>query len=169
MSSRQKPPRSFRAIELEVLSSGHPAIDRERSVVTSSGLKKWLASTTAPLVPTGWRRFRPNWRRPRHHRTQGCARRSGRAPFAASPDRPVARQSFDQGCRKPLPHRQPGDRRADRRRAARGPDRQDRFQVLPKDLAQKFFDDEQTVVRTGQSMIDIEEYVFDGSGGKTWY
>ena len=39
----------FRAIELEVRPVGIPRFDWERSVVTSSGLKKWLASTVATL------------------------------------------------------------------------------------------------------------------------
>jgi diguanylate cyclase (GGDEF)-like protein/PAS domain S-box-containing protein len=36
------------------------------------------------------------------------------------------------------------------------------------DIAQKFYDDEQKVIRTGRPMIDFEEYVYDSSGGKTW-
>ena len=31
------------------------------------------------------------------------------------------------------------------------------FEVLPTELAQKFYDDEQQIVRTGQPMIDMEE------------
>ncbi len=42
------------------------------------------------------------------------------------------------------------------------------LELLPLDIAQKFFDDEQKVVRTGRPIIDIEEYVYDGVGGKTW-
>ena len=42
------------------------------------------------------------------------------------------------------------------------------LEVLPAELAQKFFDDEQKVIRTGRPLIDFEEYVYDSSGGKTW-
>jgi len=42
------------------------------------------------------------------------------------------------------------------------------LELLPADIAQKFFDDEQKIIRTGRPMIDLEEYVYDGAGGKTW-
>ena len=42
------------------------------------------------------------------------------------------------------------------------------LELLPGEIAQKFFDDEQKIVRTGRSLIDIEEYVYDRAGGKTW-
>ena len=157
-----------RAIELEVLSSGHPAIDRERSVVKSSGVEKWLASTTAPLVS--------------RHGDVSALIGVGRditelkAARAAAGERLSLQALIDQ-----LPDNLwikdvesrfliANQATADRIGAARPADLIGKtdFEVLPKDLAQKFFDDEQTVVRTGQSMIDIEEYVFDGSGSKTW-
>jgi diguanylate cyclase (GGDEF)-like protein/PAS domain S-box-containing protein len=42
------------------------------------------------------------------------------------------------------------------------------LELLPLEIAQKFFDDEQKVIRTGRPMIDFEEYVYTGSGPKTW-
>jgi diguanylate cyclase (GGDEF)-like protein/PAS domain S-box-containing protein len=42
------------------------------------------------------------------------------------------------------------------------------LELLPAELAQKFFDDEQKVIRSGRPLIDFEEYVYDSSGGKTW-
>ena len=42
------------------------------------------------------------------------------------------------------------------------------LELLPAEIAQKFFDDEQKIIRTGRPMIDLEEYVYDSSGGKTW-
>jgi diguanylate cyclase (GGDEF)-like protein/PAS domain S-box-containing protein len=42
------------------------------------------------------------------------------------------------------------------------------LELLPSEIAQKFFADEQKIVQTGQPMVDMEEYVFDASGGKTW-
>jgi diguanylate cyclase (GGDEF)-like protein/PAS domain S-box-containing protein len=35
-------------------------------------------------------------------------------------------------------------------------------------IAQKFYDDEQKVIHSGQAMTGIEEYVFDELGNKTW-
>ena len=42
------------------------------------------------------------------------------------------------------------------------------LELLPAEIAQRFFDDEQKIIRTGRPMIDLEEYVYDGAGGKTW-
>ena len=39
------------------------------------------------------------------------------------------------------------------------------FELLPKDLAQKFYDDEQQIVRTGRPMVDMEEIAW---GLKQW-
>ena len=42
------------------------------------------------------------------------------------------------------------------------------LELLPAEIAQKFYDDEQKVVRSGRPMIDFEEYVYTGSAAKTW-
>jgi diguanylate cyclase (GGDEF)-like protein/PAS domain S-box-containing protein len=42
------------------------------------------------------------------------------------------------------------------------------LELLPTSIAEKFFNDEQRIVRSGQPMIDMEEYVFDDAGGKIW-
>ena len=42
------------------------------------------------------------------------------------------------------------------------------LELLSLDIAEKFFADEQSIVRTGQPMIDIEECVFGMAGEKTW-
>jgi diguanylate cyclase (GGDEF)-like protein/PAS domain S-box-containing protein len=42
------------------------------------------------------------------------------------------------------------------------------LELLPSEIAQKFYADEQKIVRSGKPMTDIEEYVFDSSGDKTW-
>ncbi len=42
------------------------------------------------------------------------------------------------------------------------------LELQSADIAQKFYDDEQKVIRTGRPMIDFEEYVYDSSGAKIW-
>lgn len=42
------------------------------------------------------------------------------------------------------------------------------LEIHPPELARRFIEDEQCVIRSGEPMIDREEYVFDASGGKTW-
>ena len=41
--------REFRTMELDILDGGQPVIEREQSIVTSSGATKWIFSTKAPL------------------------------------------------------------------------------------------------------------------------
>ena len=36
------------------------------------------------------------------------------------------------------------------------------------ELAQKFFDDEQKIIRSGRPMIDLEEHLYYHAGGETW-
>lgn len=42
------------------------------------------------------------------------------------------------------------------------------FDVYPKELAEKFFVDDQRVIREGKQVLDREEYVFDSQGKKHW-
>ena len=42
------------------------------------------------------------------------------------------------------------------------------LEMLPPEIAQKFYADEQQVIRTGEPIKDIEEYVFDAQGDKVW-
>jgi diguanylate cyclase (GGDEF)-like protein/PAS domain S-box-containing protein len=42
------------------------------------------------------------------------------------------------------------------------------FDLHPRDLAEKFFADEQEVIGSGKPRIDIEEFVLAPSGGKKW-
>ena len=42
------------------------------------------------------------------------------------------------------------------------------LELLPLELAQKFFDDEQKVIRSGRPMIDLEEHLYYQAGGETW-
>ena len=42
------------------------------------------------------------------------------------------------------------------------------LELLSPDIAEKLFSDEQTIVRTGRPMMDMEECVFGASGEKTW-
>ncbi len=42
------------------------------------------------------------------------------------------------------------------------------LELHPADAARKYLADERKIVETGQSLIDIEEYVIDPDGGKVW-
>jgi diguanylate cyclase (GGDEF)-like protein/PAS domain S-box-containing protein len=42
------------------------------------------------------------------------------------------------------------------------------LELLPAEIARKFYADEQRIIQSGQPMIDMEECVFGASGDKTW-
>jgi PAS domain S-box-containing protein len=42
------------------------------------------------------------------------------------------------------------------------------FDFFPRELAQKYYDDEQQVMRTGQAMIDQDERMLDPQGREHW-
>ena len=42
------------------------------------------------------------------------------------------------------------------------------FELYPKELAEKFFADDQMVLKTGQPVINREEFLFDNNGQKKW-
>ena len=44
----------------------------------------------------------------------------------------------------------------------------DDFELFPKDLAERFFADDQSVIQTGQPILEREEYVLDAEGQKRW-
>jgi PAS domain S-box-containing protein len=43
------------------------------------------------------------------------------------------------------------------------------FDFFPRDLAQKYFDDEQQVMRTGQALVDQDERMLDAQGREHWF
>ena len=42
------------------------------------------------------------------------------------------------------------------------------LELLPSEISNKFYSDEQDIVRSGRPMVDMEECVFGASGAKTW-
>ncbi|MGA9363894.1 MAG: PAS domain S-box protein [Bacteroidota bacterium] len=44
----------------------------------------------------------------------------------------------------------------------------DDFDLYPKDMAERFFADDQSVIQTGQPVLDREEYVLNAEGQKRW-
>jgi PAS domain S-box-containing protein len=44
----------------------------------------------------------------------------------------------------------------------------DDFEFFPKEVATAFFADDQTVIQTGQPILNREEYVYDAEGQKRW-
>ena len=157
-----------RAVEQDILRGGQPVFDREESVANSSGAETWLASTTAPLrsddneilalVGVG-----RDVAELKAARAAASERLSVQALIDQLPDNlwvkdvnsrfVIANQSTAEHVNVAGPADLIG--KTD-------------FELLPTELAQEYYVGEQKVVRTGQPMIDIEEYVFDRSGGKTW-
>jgi PAS domain S-box-containing protein len=42
------------------------------------------------------------------------------------------------------------------------------FDLYPKEIAEKFFEDDQSVIKTGQAVVNREEYFIDPEGKKRW-
>jgi diguanylate cyclase (GGDEF)-like protein/PAS domain S-box-containing protein len=156
------------AIEQNILRSGQPVIDREESVVSLSGATKRLALTITPLCGIDGKVVA----------LVGVGRdvTELKAARGAASERQSVQALIDQ-----LPDNLwikdvksrfiiANQATAERIHLARPADLVGKtdFELLPAALAQKFYVDEQQVVQSGQPMIDMEEYVFDGSGGKTW-
>ena len=158
----------FRAIEKDILRSGRPMIDREECVVDSLGAKKWLLSTKVPLRNerneivglVGVARDITELKS-----TRGVAneRLSLQALIDFLPDNLWVKDVKSRFIAS--------NRITASRMGFAGPadliGKTD-LELLSPDIAEKFFADEQRIVRTGRPMIDMEECVFGASGEKTW-
>ena len=155
----------FRAVEQDILRSGRPMIDREESVITASGDRKWLLSTKVPL---------------RNERNEivglvGVARdiTELRATRGVANER-LSLQALidflpDNLWVKDVKSRFIASNKITATRiGVAGPadliGKTD-LELLPLELAQKFYADEQQIVRTGQPMMDMEEYAWNS---KEW-
>jgi diguanylate cyclase (GGDEF)-like protein/PAS domain S-box-containing protein len=156
--------RGFRAIEQSVLQSGKPMIDREESVIDASGTQKWLLSTKVPL---------------RNDRNEifglvGIARdiTELKATRGVANERLTLQALID--C---LPDNLwvkdvksrfiIANQITATRMGKEGPadliGKTD-LELLPLELAQKFFADEQQIVQSGQAMTNMEEFTW----GSKW-
>ena len=72
----------------------------------------------------------------------------------------------DSACRKMIAN--PADVRNMGRQSEAEVLGKDDFDLFPKDLAERFFADDQSVLQTGRPALDREEYVLDADGQKRW-
>ena len=158
----------FFDIEQQIIASGKPVIDMEERRTDASGAPKWMLTTKMPM-------------RDDHGRIVGLigvARniterklaeqewRTERALFRAMVDQ-VPDYLFvkDTDSRFVIVNRavaadiglQPDDLMG-----------KTDFELHRRELAAKFFADEQKIVSTGEALLNIEEYVLDPSGKKQW-
>ena len=159
--------RKFRAQEEDILRSGQPMIDREESVVNSSGAKKWLLTTKVPLRDdlneiVGLVGISRDITELKATRTVANERVSLQALVDFLPDNLWVKDVNSRFviCNKVTASRMGYEGPADLIGKSD-------LELLSPDIAEKFFADEQTIVRTGRPMIDIEESVFGVSGEKT--
>ena len=160
--------RKFRAVEEDILRSGQPMIDREESIVTSSGAKKWLLTTKVPLRNDqneifGLVGLSRDITELKATRAVANERVSLQALIDFLPD---ALWIKDVNSRFVIANKITASRMG-YEGAADLIGKSD-LELLSPDIAEKFFADEQTIVRTGRPMMDVEECVFGASGEKTW-
>jgi diguanylate cyclase (GGDEF)-like protein/PAS domain S-box-containing protein len=160
--------RKFRAIEEDILRSGQPMIDREELIVNSSGAKKWLLTTKVPLrndvnETIGLVGISRDITELQATRTLANERVTLQALIDFLPDNLWVKDvnSHFVICNEVTASRMGYQSSADLIGKTD-------LELLSPDIAEKFFADEQTIVRTGHPMIDIEECVFGASGEKTW-
>jgi diguanylate cyclase (GGDEF)-like protein/PAS domain S-box-containing protein len=160
--------RKFRAMEENILRSGEPMIDREELIVNSSGAKKWLLTTKVPLrndlnETLGLVGISRDITELQATRTLANERVTMQALIDFLPDNLWVK---DVNSRFVICNRVAASRMG-YQNSADLIGKTD-LELLSPDIAEKFFADEQTIVRTGQPMIDMEESVFGVSGEKTW-
>ena len=160
--------RKFRVIEEDILRSGQPMIDREELIVNSSGAKKWLLTTKVPLrndlnETIGLVGISRDITELQATRTLANERVTMQALIDFLPDNLWVKDVNGRFviCNKVTASRMGYQSSADLIGKTD-------LELLSPDIAEKFFADEQTIVRTGQPMIDMEESVFGVSGEKTW-
>jgi diguanylate cyclase (GGDEF)-like protein/PAS domain S-box-containing protein len=160
--------RRFRAIEEDILRSGQPMIDREESIVNSSGAKKWLLTTKVPLrndlnETLGLVGISRDITELQATRTLANERVTLQALIDFLPDNLWVKDVNSRFviCNKVTASRMGYQSSADLIGKTD-------LELLSPEIAEKFFADEQTVVRTGQPKIDMEESIFGVSGERTW-
>ena len=155
----------FRAIEQSILQSGKPMVDTEESVIDAFGAQKWLLSTKVPLRNDrnevfGLLGIARDITELKATRGVANERLSLQALIDCLPDNLWVKDVMSRFVI------------ANQVTAARmglgGPadliGRTD-LELLPPELAQKFYDDEQQIVRSGRPMINMEEFAW---GAKRW-
>ena len=160
--------RGFHDIEQKVIASGTPMIDMEVNRTDEAGAPKWLRTTKLPM-------------RDDHGEIIGLigvARditERKRAELAWKAERALFRAMIDQVPDylfvKDTASRFIVVNRAVAADLGLHPEDligKTDFELHWAELAQKFFDDEQKVISSGEPLLDIEEYIVDVSGNKKW-
>ena len=158
----------FRDIEQKVIASGTPMLDMEEKRIDEAGAPKWLRTTKLPMRDDQGEIVgligvaRDITERKRAEEAWKAERALFRAMIDQVPDYLFVK---DAASRFIVVNRavaadlglQPEDLigKTD-------------FELHWAELAQKFFDDEQKVISSGEPLLDIEEYVVDVSGNKKW-
>jgi diguanylate cyclase (GGDEF)-like protein/PAS domain S-box-containing protein len=151
----------FRAIEREIVVSGEPIIDKEELMVDAAGTKKWHSSTKVPLRNErneiiGLVGVARDITELKATRAVANERLSLQALIDRLPDNLWVKDVesrfviSNQVTATRMGFAGPGDLMG-----------KTDLELLPHKFAQKFFADEQEIVRTGQPMIDMEEYYFN--------
>ena len=158
----------FFDIEQAIMASGTPMIDMEEQRTDQNGAPKWLLTSKVPM--SGDRGdivgligvARNISERKRAEQDLKAERALFRALIDQVPDYLFAK---DTGCRFVIANLAVA---ADLGLLPEDLIGKTDFQLHPQELAAKFFADEQRVIGSGESQIDIEEFVVTPSGKRRW-
>ncbi len=158
----------FHDIEQEIIASGKPMVDMEEQRVDESGAPKWLLTTKLPLKNDRGETVgligvaRNITERKRAEEKLAAERTLFRAMIDQVPDYLFVK---DTESRFLVANRAVA---ADLGLQPKDLIGKTDFDLHRTELARKFFDDEQKVIRSGKPQVDIEEFVLDVSGKQKW-
>ena len=159
----------FWADDQAVIQSGQPVLNREEYFFDAQGGQRWLLTSKLPL--------RDEQGRPLgligighditlRKQAEETAQRERILLRTLIDNLPDAVYVKDRGCRKTVANR------ADVRNIGL-PSEADvlgktDFELFPQEVAARFYADDQSVIQTGQPVINREEYYFDAKGEQRW-
>jgi PAS domain S-box-containing protein len=159
----------FFADDKSVIQTGQPVLDREEYVVDAEGRKRWLFTSKLPLrdnkgnitglVGIG----RDITTRKQAEEALAAERNLLRTLIDNLPDLIYVK---DTECRKTIANLE-DVRNMGCQSEAEVLGKND-FDFYPKEIAAKFYADDQSVLQTGQPVLNREEYLFEPEGKKRW-
>jgi PAS domain S-box-containing protein len=159
----------FFADDESVVQTGQPVLDREEYVVDAEGRKRWLFTSKLPLRDSNGNIIglvgigRDITKRKQAEEALAAERNLLRTLIDNLPDLIYVK---DTECRKTIANVE-DVRNMGCQSEAEVMGKND-FDFYPKEIAAKFYADDQSVLQSGLPVLNREEYLFDPEGKKSW-
>jgi two-component system cell cycle sensor histidine kinase/response regulator CckA len=159
----------FFADDQSVLQTGQPVLSREEYVLDADGQKRWLSTSKLPLKDEQGRIIGLvgiGRDITKHKRAEEALQQERNLLRTVIDNLPDVIYVKDANCRKTVVNK------ADLRNMgcqseAEALGKTD-FDLYPREVAEAFYADDQSVIHTGQPVINREEYFLDAEGRKHW-